>query len=204
MATILEDKTAQQENEEDTIVAQNEEVENITNGPAQSVQEEEKTYSEDEVIDMCIKEKGMTILRTSEGKIYRYSPITKVHAESAFLKKTKPADLESIEYLQIKNSCCIECSKELIKAYNGLSKRPKLYFGKLYKGNSKDYVESSKKAINDLIYSGDFEVIFWDNFYVELKKRGKDKEIEKGEMLKTYLEEETLENNTSKKPKLDI
>ena len=157
--------------------------------------QKEETYSEAEVIKMCVEEIGMTILRTGEGKIYCYNPITKEHAEIAFLEKTTKSDLANIECLQIKNSCCNECSKELIKAYKDIKVKPKLYFGKLYEDKANNDFESSKQAIDDLI-TNKFKVIFWDNFYEELKKRGG--KLKRAEMLKEYLEEETLENNTAK------
>ena len=105
---MAEGKIAQQENEIVSITKDE------TTKYVQK-EEEEKTYSEAEVIKMCIEEIRMTILQTSECKIYCYNRDTEEHAEIAFLQKTKPSDLANIEYLHIKNSCCIECSKELIK-----------------------------------------------------------------------------------------
>ena len=92
-------------------------------------------------------------------------------------------------------------SAQKIKAYKDIKVKPKLYFGKLYEDKTNNNFESLKQAIDDLI-SNKFEVKFRNNFYEELKKRGED--TGRAEMLKKYLEEETLENNTSKRQKLDI
>ena len=131
-------------------------------------QENKATYTEQEAVEIALKERHTTVLLTSEGKIY-YSYCSNdklqehdVHAERVFLKESN--NLKSISYLYIKNSPCAECSSVLIKSYKMYPDKPKIYIGRIYNlDNTKD-----KEGLKHLLLEG-FEIEVWKSLNEKLK-----------------------------------
>ena len=95
----------------------------------------DETYTEEEAVEMANTARGLTILRTNEGKIYKSGMKSgEKHAEERFMEKTK--DPGSITAIWIKNSPCNQCAEKLIAFFKFYSK-PCIYVGRIYKENEK-------------------------------------------------------------------
>ena len=120
--------------------------------------DQKKYYTDDEAIKLAHEMKGVTLLRTNKGKVYRSSRTR--HAEIVFIENTP--NPEDITGLWITNSPCYNCAQHLIKHFESYHTKPDtlcIFIGNIYRQQK----EKDDEGLQDLMKEG-FNIDVWESF----------------------------------------
>ena len=90
----------------------------------------DRYYSEEEAADIAIEAKGLTILRSDSGRLWKSSMNGRTHAEDRFLDD----GTEDVKTIWLKNSPCLKCAQRLNR-----ERRPMhIYVGHIYREHNRE------------------------------------------------------------------
>ena len=108
-----------------------------------------------ETVKFAHEMKGVTILLTNEGRVYRNTK--RKHAEIVFIEDTQ--NPEEITKLFIKNSPCSKCAQHLIAYFKFCDIKPDIFIGRIYRQGIKE----DDEGLRDLMKEG-FNIQVWESF----------------------------------------
>ena len=114
-----------------------------------------KYYTDDEAIKLAQEMKGVTLLRTNEGRVYINSQMR--HVEIVFIEDTP--NPRFITGLWITNSPCSDCAQCLMTYFKSCHTKPDIFIGKIYQQQKKHDGE----GLQDLMKEG-FKIQVWESF----------------------------------------
>ena len=122
----------------------------------------DRFYTEEEAADKAIKAKGLTILRSDTGKLWKSSRKSgKPHAEDRFLDD----GTEDVKTIWLKNSPCLKCAQRLNRERSSMH----IYIGKVYHEKNTEREDERKDEIKEMKRNR-FTFSAWE---VYCRKKGK-------------------------------
>ena len=106
----------------------------------------DRYYTEEEAADKAIEAKGLTILRSDFGRLWKSSMDGRIHAEDKFLDDGP----RNVKTIWLKNSPCLECAKRLNKECRPMH----VCVGHIYREQDGDREKSRKKEIGMMKKNG--------------------------------------------------
>ena len=131
--------------------------------------QEEKRYTEDEVVEMATEDQEHTYLWLNDGRVFKNSgKHSSEHAETAFMNSV---DARQVAEFRIKNSSCSDCARNLVHFYRNVRK-PTIYVGSIYRKKTGGAAAFDDDGLKILLRER-FTVEMWEKMHSAMHPRSR-------------------------------